>query len=128
MPLTIERKLSNHAAAEARRARGKPIWDRKLNLKAILADYPAGTEDAALANKAVRIGQLLRQKLPSAMFDLHSCECDHTLLDIVEFFESATASDFSSDSQLGHEPADVFDDWLEQLYDWADDNRVWLGP
>lgn len=36
MPRTIESIVENHRVAAERRAAGKPVWDRKIDVKAIL--------------------------------------------------------------------------------------------
>lgn len=43
MPRTIESIVENHRVAAARRAAGKPVWDRKIDIKAVLYEDQANT-------------------------------------------------------------------------------------
>lgn len=45
MPRTIESIVENHRVAAARRAAGKPVWDRKIDIKAVLYEDQANTSN-----------------------------------------------------------------------------------
>jgi hypothetical protein len=62
--------------------------------------------------------------LPKKFFDVHSKDCDQSFLDTVEWLECITEKDFQ---MAGDEPADMLDGFLEDIYDFFDKERVWIG-
>lgn len=127
MPRTVESIVANHQAAAALRAAGKPIWSRKIDIKAILRENQSSEDHAVIAAKANAIAKLLRAQVPAYMFDITHPEFDFDFVDTVEMLEECTVSALASDLENGVEATEMLNGWLESLYDWADENRVWLG-
>ena len=127
MPRTVESIVSNHQAAAALRAAGKPIWSRKVDIKAILRVDQSSEDPAVIALKANRIAKLLRSHIPARMVDCSDPDCNYDFVDAVEMMEECTVATLASDLENGVEAVEMLNGWLETVYDWADANRVWLG-
>ncbi|WP_070308525.1 MULTISPECIES: hypothetical protein [unclassified Janthinobacterium] len=127
MPRTVESIVSNHQAASALRAAGKPIWSRKVDIKAILREDQSSEDPTVIALKANRIAKLLRSHIPALMFDCSDPDCNYDFVDAVEMMEECTVATLASDLENGVEAVEMLNAWLETVYDWADANRVWLG-
>lgn len=127
MPRTVETIVANHQAAAALRAAGKPIWSRRIDIKAIIREDQTSEDPAVIASKANRIARLLRVHLPATVFDCNSAECDFDFVDAVEMMEECTVASLATDLENGIEAVEMLNGWLETVYDWADAERVWLG-
>lgn len=127
MPRTVESIVENHKAAAALRAAGKPIWSRNIDIKSILREDQTNEAPEHIAKVANRVAKLLRWRLPAAMLDGQSDECDFDFLDAVESMEECTVKSLAEDKANGVEAVEMLNGWLDQIYDWADANRVWLG-
>lgn len=120
MPRTIDSIVANHQAAEARRQAGKPIWDRAINIKEILhRDQANDTDEHAIA-VGKEIAALIRLKVPRGWLDFGHDDCEYDLVEIVEALEDLRESDDEA-------VVDDLNGRLEEIYDWADAQRVWLG-
>lgn len=131
MPRTVESIVASHQAARTRRAAGKPSWALQVDIKAILAQYEDAGDDLT-AEQAIelskKIGAALRAAVPASWFDANSEHFTYDFEDNLERFEQASASDFTpTDDCPDDEPAEVINAWLDELYDWGDRSRVWLG-
>lgn len=126
MPRTIESIVENHRVAAERRAAGKPVWDRKIDIKAILHEDQSNTSNEHVAQVANRIGALIRSRVPADWLDWESTEQDEDLINVVEGMEALKPDSF--DGEKDFTPLDDLNSMLDQLYDWADGKRVWLGP
>lgn len=98
----------------ANNGRPRP-WARTVNIKSVFRDgNPADAREHGQA-----VAKLLREELGDVMALSIGDETADGLcnqdLDLI-------ALDFED-----IQDAEDFDDVLERLYDWADDNRVWLG-
>ena len=125
MPRTIEHIVENHRLAVERRSAGKPVWDRTINIKSILNEAPRSLSNEEAADIANRIGALLRQSVPSAWLDWESMALEEDLVEIVEGMETIKPDSYENDDDLT--VTDDLNNMLDQLYDWADGKRVWLG-
>ncbi|MGG2576054.1 hypothetical protein ACQYZY_28505 [Pseudomonas aeruginosa] len=125
MPRTIERIVENHRVAADRRAAGKPVWDRTINIKEILHEDQSNTSNEHAAHVANRIGALVRSRVPAAWLEIDSDEVDFDLIEIVEGMEALKPNSY--DGEEDFTPLDDLNSMLDQLYDWADSKRVWLG-
>lgn len=125
MHRTIESIVENHRVASARRAAGKPIWDRNIDIKGILRVDPGNTSNEHAAAVANRIGDLIRSRVAAAWLDYNSPAFDEDLLDIVEGMEALKPDSYDGDEEMT--PIADLNGMLGQLYDWADTKRVWLG-
>jgi len=130
MPRTVESIVESHRVASARRAAGKPIWDVKVPLKALLAEY-AGFGDDLTAEQAVdmshRLHALLKMCVPEAWRQYEHDNYSMDFEDLMERFELAAAVDFAPTEDCTDTPCEIINWWLEELYDWGDRYRVWLG-
>lgn len=125
MPRTIESIVENHRVAADRRAAGKPVWDRTINIKEILHEDQSNTSNEHAAQVANRIGALVRSRVPAAWLEIGSDEVDFDLIEIVEGMEALKPNSY--DGEEDFTPLDDLNSMLDQLYDWADGKRVWLG-
>lgn len=106
MPRTVEGIVENFRAATELRRQGKPIWRLTVTIKPILND--GGVTPSEIIEKGKKIAAAIRSTITTP---------DPELDDIVEWF-----------GDLGAKPtANDIDEPLDQLYDWADRNRVWIA-
>lgn len=122
---TIESIVENHRVAAERRAAGKPIWDRTINIKSILNEDRSNTTNERAADVANRIGALIRVSVPKTWLDWESEAWDEDLLEVVEGMEALKPDSYDGEDDFT--PLDDLNNMLDQLYDWADRKRVWLG-
>lgn len=125
MPRTIESIVENHRVAAERRAAGKPVWDRKIDIKAILREDQSNTSNEHSAQVANRIGALIRSRVPADWLDWDSTDLDEDLAHIVEGMEALKPDSYEGEEDFT--PLEDLNSMLDQLYDWADGKRVWLG-
>lgn len=120
MPRTIEGIVQAHRDARALRAAGKPIWSNTIQIKDLFTD-----EDTpeALAGVATGVAARIRAALPAATFDVTGDDYDHTMDEIVDDLESWTVDGMAAASDA----QEMLNGRLEEIYDWADANRVWIG-
>lgn len=74
---------------------------------------------------ANRIGTLIRSQVPAAWLDWNSGDLDEDLTQIVEGMEALKPDSYEGEADFT--PLDDLNSMLDQLYDWADGKRVWLG-
>lgn len=127
MPRTVDHIVACHQAASALQKAGKPIWEKSINIKAILAEDQANESPEHIAAISVRIAALIRSKVPTHFFDLGDENYDSDFVDCVESMEQCTVNELAADKSVGVDAVDLFNEWLEGIYDWADENRIWLG-
>ncbi|EPJ7982322.1 hypothetical protein L4Z68_001329 [Pseudomonas aeruginosa] len=125
MPRTIESIVENHRVAAERRSAGKPVWDCKIDIKAILHEDQSNTSNEHAAKVANRIGALIRSRVPADWLDWDSTDQDEDLTHIVEGMEALKPDSY--DGEEDFTPLNDLNSMLDQLYDWADAKRVWLG-
>lgn len=125
MTRTIEGIVESHRLASERRAAGKPIWDRTINIKPILKEDPDNNTKEHAASVANRIGALLRSHVPAGWLDYNNDDYDDDLIDIVEGMEALKPDSY--DGEADYSPQEDLHNMLCGLYDWADKHRVWLG-
>ncbi len=125
MPRTIESIVENHRVAAERRSAGKPVWDCKIDIKAILHEDQSNTSNEHAAKVANRIGALIRSRVPADWLDWGSTDLDEDLTHIVEGMEALKPDSY--DGEEDFTPLNDLNSMLDQLYDWADAKRVWLG-
>ncbi len=123
MSRSLDGLLSSHQLAEQRRAAGKPIWDRRLRLKDLLADSPDATSDERAAWVANCIAERLRRQLPAAWLETGE-EMDFELLEVVDGMEALLPTSYDDDEDFS--VLEDLNNMLGQLYDWADRRRVWI--
>lgn len=130
MSRTVESIVSCHQAATALRRAGKPIWAATVRLKDILAQYKDAADDLT-AEQAVemsrKIALALKLGVPAAWRGTESDNYNMDFEDLFERFEQASTADFTPSKGWPASPCEVIDDWLDELYDWGDRYRVWLG-
>lgn len=127
MPRTADHIVACHAHARSLREAGKNIWPHTINVKAILNEDKSNLSAEHISSISKRIAALLRSKVPPEHFDITSEVYDFGFNDLIEFMEECTIESLALDRENGLEPEEVFNGWLEELYDWADKNRVWMG-
>lgn len=126
MPCTVEHIVACHQSATALRRAGKPIWPHKINLAGQLKEGGRNLTPATGASLANKIAQELRT-LPASFFDVTNLEADPDFIDLVDSLAAMSEAEFKEDMEhFDLEPAEIIDEWLEQIYDWCDTNRVWV--
>jgi len=124
MPRSVESIVDCHRAATALKAAGRSPWPYQVAIRPLLDTRESNVSSGELVETARGIAALLRSSLPPGWMDMRSSDFDRDLEELLEHFEQCTSADLEVKYE---EPADVFDERLEELYDWADSNRVWLG-
>lgn len=114
MPRTIEDLMANHSVANERRRAGRSVWDYAVKIKAILRCFGDRPTDEESITAGGKIATALRAVLPPEWVDRSHDDLDEDLALIIEDLESPP-------------PRDALNETLDQLYDWADRKRVWLG-
>ncbi len=94
-------------------------WKYHVNIKPFITEETSGE---AIVNAGHAIAKALRAGLPEKFFDWDSANyrADY-FLDCVDYFELLDL-DTLADDEL-----EVFNDNLRILYDFCDDNDIWLG-
>ncbi len=128
MPRTIDSIMECHRAASERRAGGRPIWDRSIKFKSLLNQPGANASAEYVSELARRIASMIRREAPASYFDLTSDDYEFDFNDVIEAMESCTVECLQGDLENGYEPQAMLNGWLDELYTWADRNRIWTGP
>lgn len=102
MARTLDGIVAAHTAAAARRAAERPVWDETIQIKKYL-----NNDDLSFGQIRDRVAQALRASR-------WVTKGDETLRMAVENLEEATDED-------------DFNAALDEVYDLADTDRVWLG-
>lgn len=113
MPRTIESIVDNHNAATERRKAGKPVWDRHLRITHLIGDGDS-TESVQKAGR--EIAAILKT---SAWLKADQEEHGERLGDGEV---KMAAEEFEDITDLDH-----FNAVLDNLYDLADADRVWIA-
>ena len=127
MPRTVEHIVACHKAASARREAGKPVWDKRIDVKAIIHEDQSNESPEHISAISQRIAALIRRRAPKCFFDIGNDSYDFDFIDTIEAMESCTVQDLVEDKANGCDAVTMFNGWMEIIYDWADDNRIWLG-
>ncbi len=109
------------------RQAGKPVWNKRIDVKAIIHEDQSNESPEHISAISQRIAALIRRKVPASYFDVGHGNFDFDFVDVIEAMESCTVKDLAADKANGHKALDMFNGWLETIYDWADVNRIWLG-
>lgn len=98
--------------------RGK--WKKTIPIKQHL-EAEEDLDAPEIIKRARAIANEFKTALPVNMFDIGDDMYDGVLCEAVEYLE-----DFNM--EMNHEKMiDTFDNILEDLYEWGDENRYWLG-
>jgi hypothetical protein len=127
MPRTIEHIVDCHVAATKLRKAGKPIWNKEIPVKAILQEDPKNETIEHIASVSVRIGKLLKSTVPPYFLDEKSELFNGDLNDLIVEFSECTVASLRVYEENGIEAIDQLNELLDELYYWADSNRIWLG-
>jgi hypothetical protein len=104
MSRTIEGIVDAHRVASERRAAGRPIWDERVNLRDVFHNEAMTFEE----RRDVIVARLRRSRWVRGMDEYDAVP---QLLE-----ELAETSD-----------GDEFDGPWDEIYDYADADRVWIG-
>ena len=119
MPRSIDGIVASHQAARSLRAQGKPIWSGQVQLKDLLTNDDVKKDD--VVEIAHEMAARIRKSLDEKFFDINSDDYDDDLTMIVEDMEIFHASNLGDDAQ------EVLNERLDEFYDWADHNRIWVS-
>jgi hypothetical protein len=125
MAHSADHRVECHRLASERRAQGKPVWDRSINIREIINRDKSNTSHEHLVSVAHEIAALLRRRVPASTFDITNDDYNMELDEIVEEMESLKVGDCADDPD--YTLLDHFNGLMHGIYDWADYNRVWLG-
>lgn len=117
MPRTVEHIVSCHKAATALRADGKPVWNKRIDIKSILHEDQTNESPAHIAAISIRIAALLRSNVPASVFDIGHDDYNSDLSETVEEMEECTVATLAVDAENGVDAVDMFNGWLEMIYD-----------
>lgn len=117
---TVESIVACHVAVRERALAGLPAWDKSVKIKDLFESDD--DSNAHIVVFAHTLADRLKAGLPAAMLDFKSESFDPEIEEIVNYFAEMRA-DEEPEGQL----VEYFDDWLTQLYDWADAKRVWFN-
>lgn len=124
MPNTVEHRVECHRLARERLAANKPVWDRTIRIKHVIAENREDTSEENCAAVANRIGAILRSRVPASWLDASSDDADYALIEVVEGMEAVRPDSYDDDPSFSvHED---LSNMLEQMYDWGDMKRVWF--
>lgn len=126
MPRTIEGIVECHRAARALIEKGRSPWTHKVDIRSILARDPVNEDPLHLMTISREIAAQLRAKLPARYFDITHEDYQRDLDEAVENMEDATDQTFKPCRDTP-KPVEMLNGWIDEIYDWADANRVWLG-
>lgn len=128
MPRTVESIVACHQEARARRRAGRPIWDASVPIKSLLQDCAGAGDDISASQAAElchRMHALLRARLPPTWLDVNDPNFSFSLDELMDELRDASTDGFSN-AEWGT-PVEQINGLLDQLYDWADRHRVWIG-
>jgi hypothetical protein len=101
-------RAAMHDLVSERTKEGKPVWDRRVNVRTITQD-----DNRSVEEKAKAVAALVRE---SAWFkEVMAEKSDPELLYVIEELEDEV------------QDAEHYDTVMHALYDEADYDRVWLG-
>ncbi|MFZ3481880.1 hypothetical protein [Sphingomonas sp. 3-13AW] len=126
MARSIDSIVAAHRTARELRAAGKPIWTYTAEIRPIINESRDQSVERVV-DVANRIARTLRERLPAAFFDVTSDDYEMHLDEAVEDLESYTVASLSKPGGEDVEAVEMLNGRLEELYDWADRARVWLG-
>jgi hypothetical protein len=109
--------MAAHDTATERRKQGKPSWAAEIKIKHLLSET---SDDTIAAATGRNIAAALRDGLPAGDLDIDSPEYDNEIDYIIDDLEDVRPyEDMDGTATLNA--------ILDELYDWADIKRVWLG-
>lgn len=118
MPRTVEHIVACHEAAAALRAAGKAIWDRTIKIKSILERDRSNEAPEHAVAVAHKIAAKIRSSVPPKWLNYLDDAYDRDLDEVIDGLEAMTVDADALDELNGR---------LEEIYDWADRARVWIG-
>lgn len=122
MPRTIDSIVENHQVARERRNAGKPVWDHRINIKEILFRNRLNETNEHAATVGNELSTLLKQSVPKAWLDISSPDFDDDIDNYIDWLSHLKGAGEAQGAVL-----EDLNSILDQLYDWADHKRVWLG-
>lgn len=122
MNRNIETIVAAHRIARERINEGKPSWAHRVDIQQFIDEDRRNDSEEHAAKVSNNIARYLKAMLPAAWFDVTHADMDWTLDEIVEDLASMTATSFDD----GYTVLENFRGRLEELYNWADNKRVWL--
>lgn len=128
MPLTLEETVDYFKEQRARQAQGRTRWDRSLAFGVLLFQTPANevadpSHPDHVRKVATDIVELMKKEFPE-LLDISSKKWDRALEEVVDRLEWIAETD--DKSVYCGDLVENLDTALDELYDWADANRVFL--
>lgn len=117
MPRTIEGIVEVHRVARQLRRQGKPIWKAEIKIKDLLGNDDSNQRSVEIAHE---VAKRFRAGLPTKTFDVRSDDYDDEITILVEDLETFSL-------EMADNINDIFNERLDEIYDWADNNRIWIG-
>ena len=117
MPRTIEGIVESHRAASELRRQGKPIWKYEVKVKDLLGDDDSNERAVEIAKE---LAKRMRTALPDKLLNVQDDDYDDEITSIIEDLETFNL-------EMSTDICSIFNERLDEIYDWADANRVWIG-
>lgn len=73
------------------------------------------------------IAKRLRGVLPTRFFDVSHPDYNFSFNEVLDHLSGLSAENMKEDLDDGIDVVEMINDWLTEIYDWGDRNRVWLG-
>lgn len=132
MTRTVEHIVGCHRQADQRVAEGRPSWASTLFLKDWIKSTPPEDVEHGSAAHAAHIARGIFERMtsfvPKAWRKREHPNFSSDLEELFEYFEYATAEMFEIDAKnYGEDHLDLLDERIEELYNWADRHRIWIG-
>lgn len=120
----LDQDVILHLVAQ-RRSAGKGPWDHRILIKHLLSDDGANCSDNDAAALANQLAVQLRRSVPTDWLDEASESAEDELIEVVDGMEALRPNSYDNDPDMS--PLEDLNGMLNQLYDWADKRRVWIG-
>jgi hypothetical protein len=119
MARDLDHLVSTHQHAAQLRREGKPIWKCEVPVRTI---FNANRDKSAPTIALLIAAQLRTRFTKQVAIERYDEDFDGEIYDVVYRLE-----DIGKETMPDANTTDWFDDVLDDLYDWADHNRVWLS-
>lgn len=72
------------------------------------------------------IAARIRSQVPAFNFDPNHPSYNFDFSDVIKCMESCTIESLEEDENNGSSAVDMFNGWMNSVYDWADRSNVWI--
>ena len=101
-------------------------WKLTIEIKDLLEVDPENETPERVVKVSNLIAARIRSKVPASYFDVNTHDYNFDFADSIKCMESCTLKSLEEDENNGSSAVDMFNGWMNSVYDWADRNRVWI--